>query len=114
RHSEGDRARLCKALGGTRAGVYETTFAEECEADLFGEQVVLCGGVPALIRAAFETLVEAGYTPEVAYFECLHELKLITDLIYGTAKATALAYARRWAAHARASMRPPSPKSARQ
>ncbi len=71
-----------KALGGTRAGVYETTFAEECEADLFGEQVVLCGGVPALIRAAFETLVEAGYAPEVAYFECLHELKLITDLIY--------------------------------
>lgn len=71
-----------RALGGTRAGVYETSFAEECEADLFGEQVVLCGGVPALIRCAFETLVEAGYTPEVAYFECLHELKLITDLIY--------------------------------
>lgn len=71
-----------RALGGTRAGVYETTFAEECEADLFGEQVVLCGGVPALVRMAFETLVEAGYTPEVAYFECLHELKLVTDLIY--------------------------------
>ncbi|BCW95069.1 MAG: ketol-acid reductoisomerase [Fimbriimonadales bacterium] len=71
-----------RALGGTRAGVYETTFREECECDLFGEQAVLCGGVPALIRAAFETLVEAGYTPEVAYFECLHELKLITDLIY--------------------------------
>ncbi len=71
-----------RALGGTRAGVYETTFKEECEADLFGEQAVLCGGVPALIRAAFETLVEAGYAPEVAYFECLHELKLITDLIY--------------------------------
>lgn len=71
-----------RALGGTRAGVYEATFAEECEADLFGEQVVLCGGVPALIRCAFETLVEAGYTPEVAYFECLHELKLIADLIY--------------------------------
>ncbi len=71
-----------RALGGTRAGVYETTFAQECNADLFGEQVVLCGGVPALIRAAFETLVEAGYPPEVAYFECLHELKLITDLIY--------------------------------
>ncbi|MCS7272829.1 MAG: ketol-acid reductoisomerase [Fimbriimonadales bacterium] len=71
-----------RALGGTRAGVYETTFREECEADLFGEQAVLCGGVPALIRAAFETLVEAGYAPEVAYFECLHELKLITDLIY--------------------------------
>jgi ketol-acid reductoisomerase len=71
-----------RALGGTRAGVYETTFKEECEADLFGEQAVLCGGVPALIRAAFETLVEAGYAPEVAYFECLHELKLIADLIY--------------------------------
>lgn len=71
-----------RALGGTRAGVYETTFREECECDLFGEQAVLCGGVPALIRAAFETLVEAGYAPEVAYFECLHELKLITDLIY--------------------------------
>lgn len=71
-----------RALGCTRAGVYETTFREECEADLFGEQVVLCGGVPALIRAAFETLVQAGYAPEVAYFECLHELKLITDLIY--------------------------------
>lgn len=71
-----------RALGGTRAGVYETTFREECESDLFGEQAVLCGGVPALIRAAFETLVEAGYAPEVAYFECLHELKLITDLIY--------------------------------
>ncbi|MCS6919905.1 MAG: ketol-acid reductoisomerase [Fimbriimonadales bacterium] len=71
-----------RALGGTRAGVYETTFKEECEADLFGEQAVLCGGVPALVRAAFETLVEAGYAPEVAYFECLHELKLITDLIY--------------------------------
>ncbi len=70
------------ALGCTRAGVYETTFREECEADLFGEQVVLCGGVPALIRTAFETLVQAGYAPEVAYFECLHELKLITDLIY--------------------------------
>lgn len=71
-----------RALGGTRAGVYETTFKEECEADLFGEQAVLCGGVPALIRAAFDILVEAGYAPEVAYFECLHELKLITDLIY--------------------------------
>jgi ketol-acid reductoisomerase len=70
------------ALGGTRAGVYETTFREECESDLFGEQVVLCGGVPALIKAAFETLVEAGYQPEVAYFECLHELKLIVDLLY--------------------------------
>jgi len=70
-----------KAIGGTRAGVIETTFKEETETDLFGEQVVLCGGVTALIKAAFETLVEAGYQPEMAYFECLHELKLITDLI---------------------------------
>ena len=70
-----------KALGCTRAGVLETTFAEETETDLFGEQTVLCGGVSALIKAAFETLVEAGYQPEVAYFECLHELKLIVDLI---------------------------------
>ncbi|AIH04744.1 MULTISPECIES: ketol-acid reductoisomerase [Thermodesulfobacterium] len=71
-----------KGIGGTRAGVIETTFKEETETDLFGEQVVLCGGVTALIKAAFETLVEAGYQPEVAYFECLHELKLIVDLIY--------------------------------
>ncbi|MBO9308980.1 MAG: ketol-acid reductoisomerase [Chloroflexi bacterium] len=71
-----------KAIGGTRAGVLETTFAEETETDLFGEQVILCGGVTALIKAAFETLVEAGYQPEVAYFECLHELKLIVDLLY--------------------------------
>ncbi len=71
-----------KALGATRAGVIETTFKEETETDLFGEQVVLCGGVTELIRAGFETLVEAGYQPEVAYFECLHELKLIVDLIY--------------------------------
>jgi ketol-acid reductoisomerase len=71
-----------KGIGCTRAGVIETTFAEETETDLFGEQVVLCGGVSALIKAAFETLVEAGYQPEVAYFECLHELKLIVDLIY--------------------------------
>lgn len=70
-----------KALGATRAGVIETTFKEETETDLFGEQVVLCGGLSALIKAAFETLVEAGYQPEVAYFECLHEVKLITDLI---------------------------------
>jgi len=70
------------AIGGTRAGVLETTFAEETETDLFGEQAVLCGGVSALVRAAFETLVEAGYQPEVAYFECLHELKLIVDLMY--------------------------------
>jgi len=71
-----------KGIGGTRAGVIETTFKEETETDLFGEQVVLCGGVSALIKAGFETLVEAGYQPEVAYFECLHELKLIVDLIY--------------------------------
>ena len=71
-----------KALGVTRAGVIETTFAEETETDLFGEQTVLCGGVSALIKAGFETLVEAGYQPEIAYFECMHELKLIVDLIY--------------------------------
>ncbi len=71
-----------KAIGCTRAGVIETTFQEETETDLFGEQVILCGGVTALIRAAFETLVKAGYQPEVAYFECLHELKLIVDLLY--------------------------------
>jgi ketol-acid reductoisomerase len=70
------------AIGGTRAGVLETTFAEETETDLFGEQAVLCGGVSSLVKAAFETLVEAGYQPEVAYFECLHELKLIVDLMY--------------------------------
>lgn len=71
-----------KALGCTRAGVIETTFAEETETDLFGEQVVLCGGVSALVESAFNTLVEAGYQPEIAYFECLHELKLIVDLFY--------------------------------
>ncbi|CAM9936411.1 unnamed protein product, partial [Phaeothamnion confervicola] len=71
-----------KALGCTRAGVLETTFSEETETDLFGEQAVLCGGVSALVQAGFETLVEAGYQPEIAYFECLHELKLIVDLIY--------------------------------
>jgi len=71
-----------RALGATRAGVIETTFAEETETDLFGEQAVLCGGVSALVKAAFETLVAAGYQPEVAYFECLHELKLIVDLMY--------------------------------
>jgi ketol-acid reductoisomerase len=70
------------AIGGGRAGVIETTFKEECETDLFGEQVVLCGGLVELIRAGFETLVEAGYAPEMAYFECLHEVKLIVDLIY--------------------------------
>jgi ketol-acid reductoisomerase len=71
-----------QALGVTRAGVLETTFAEETETDLFGEQAVLCGGVSALVKAGFETLVEAGYQPEIAYFECLHELKLIVDLMY--------------------------------
>ncbi len=71
-----------KALGTTRAGVIETTFSEETETDLFGEQAVLCGGTSALVKAAFETLVDAGYQPEIAYFECLHELKLIVDLMY--------------------------------
>ncbi len=71
-----------KGIGCTRSGVIETTFQEETETDLFGEQVILCGGVSALVKASFETLVEAGYQPEVAYFECLHELKLIVDLIY--------------------------------
>jgi ketol-acid reductoisomerase len=71
-----------KGLGATRAGVIETTFKEETETDLFGEQAVLCGGVTELIKAGFDTLVEAGYQPEIAYFECLHELKLIVDLIY--------------------------------
>lgn len=70
------------AIGGGRAGIIETTFREETETDLFGEQVVLCGGLTALIQAGFETLVEAGYAPEMAYFECLHEVKLIVDLIY--------------------------------
>jgi ketol-acid reductoisomerase len=71
-----------RGIGGTRAGAIRTTFAEECETDLFGEQAVLCGGVSALVQAGFETLTEAGYQPEVAYFECLHELKLIVDLMY--------------------------------
>jgi ketol-acid reductoisomerase len=71
-----------KGIGVTRAGVVETTFTEETETDLFGEQAVLCGGVSALVKAGFETLVEAGYQPEIAYFECLHELKLIVDLMY--------------------------------
>jgi ketol-acid reductoisomerase len=70
------------AIGGGRSGVIETTFREECETDLFGEQVVLCGGLVELIRAGYETLVDAGYAPEMAYFECLHEVKLIVDLIY--------------------------------
>ncbi len=83
----GDEARqialaYAKGIGGTRAGVIETTFAEETETDLFGEQVVLCGGVSALVKAAYETLVEAGYQPEMAYFECMLELKLIVDLFY--------------------------------
>jgi ketol-acid reductoisomerase len=76
------------ANGGGRAGIIETTFKEECETDLFGEQVVLCGGLVELIRAGFETLVEAGYAPEMAYFECLHEVKLIVDLIYEGGIAT--------------------------
>jgi len=71
-----------KGVGCTRAGVIQTTFDEETETDLFGEQVVLCGGLSELIRAGFETLVDAGYQPELAYFECLHEVKLIVDLIY--------------------------------
>jgi ketol-acid reductoisomerase len=80
--AKADALSYARALGCTRAGVIETTFAEETETDLFGEQAVLCGGVSALIKAGFETLVEAGYQPEIAYFECLHELKLIVDLIY--------------------------------
>ena len=71
-----------KGIGGTRGGVIRTTFAEETETDLFGEQAVLCGGASALVKAGFETLVEAGYQPEMAYFECMHELKLIVDLFY--------------------------------
>jgi ketol-acid reductoisomerase len=71
-----------KGIGGTRAGVIETTFKDECETDLFGEQSVLCGGVTELVRAGYETLVDAGYDPRLAYFECLHELKLIVDLMY--------------------------------
>ena len=71
-----------KGIGGARSGVIETTFREETETDLFGEQAVLCGGITALIKAGFETLVEAGYQPEMAYFECLHEMKLIVDLFY--------------------------------
>ncbi|WP_084862753.1 ketol-acid reductoisomerase [Salibaculum halophilum] len=72
----------CAAIGGGRSGIIETTFRQECETDLFGEQAVLCGGLVELIRMGFETLVEAGYDPEMAYFECLHEVKLIVDLIY--------------------------------
>ena len=72
----------CSAIGGGRSGIIETDFRQECETDLFGEQAVLCGGLVELIRMGFETLVEAGYDPEMAYFECLHEVKLIVDLIY--------------------------------
>jgi ketol-acid reductoisomerase len=81
-HAWDDALAYAKALGCTRAGVLRTTFAEETETDLFGEQAVLCGGVSALVKAGFETLVDAGYQPEIAYFECLHELKLIVDLLY--------------------------------
>ena len=81
-HALDDALAYARALGCTRAGVLETTFAEETETDLFGEQAVLCGGVSALVKAGFETLVDAGYQPEVAYFECMHELKLIVDLFY--------------------------------
>lgn len=80
--ARGDALAYAHALGCTRAGVIETSFAEETETDLFGEQAVLCGGVTALVQAGFDTLVEAGYQPEMAYFECLHELKLIVDLMY--------------------------------
>ncbi len=81
-HAKEHALSYAKALGLTRAGVIETTFAEETETDLFGEQTVLCGGVSALVKAGFETLVKAGYQPEIAYFECMHELKLIVDLFY--------------------------------
>jgi ketol-acid reductoisomerase len=81
-HAREDALAYARGLGCTRAGVLETTFAEETETDLFGEQAVLCGGAAALVKAGFDTLVEAGYQPEVAYFECLHELKLIVDLMY--------------------------------
>ena len=88
RRRAGARALVRRAIGGARAGVIETTFTEETETDLFGEQAVLCGGATALVQAGFETLVEAGYQPEVAYFECLHELKLIVDLMYEGGIAT--------------------------
>ena len=81
-HARETALAYAKGTGNTRAGIIETTFKEETETDLFGEQAVLCGGITSLIRASFETLVEAGYQPEVAYFECLHETKLIVDLIY--------------------------------
>jgi ketol-acid reductoisomerase len=81
-HALADALAYAKAIGCTRAGVLKTTFKEETETDLFGEQAVLCGGVSALVKAGFETLVAAGYQPEIAYFECMHELKLIVDLMY--------------------------------
>jgi ketol-acid reductoisomerase len=81
-HARETALAYARALGCTRAGVIETTFSEETETDLFGEQAVLCGGVSALVKAGFETLVKAGYQPEIAYFECMHELKLIVDLMY--------------------------------
>ena len=81
-HALADALAYAKAIGCTRAGVLQTTFAEETETDLFGEQAVLCGGAAALVKAGFETLVKNGYQPEVAYFECMHELKLIVDLMY--------------------------------
>ncbi len=81
-HAKRTALAYARAVGSTRAGVIETTFAEEVETDLFGEQTVLCGGISELVKAGFETLVEAGYQPEIAYFECLHELKLIVDLMY--------------------------------
>lgn len=81
-HARDTALAYAKGIGATRAGVLETTFKEETETDLFGEQAVLCGGVSELVKAGFETLVEAGYQPEIAYFECCHELKLIVDLIY--------------------------------
>ncbi len=81
-HAKENALAYARALGAARAGVLETTFAEETESDLFGEQAVLCGGVSNLMKAGFETLVEAGYQPEIAYFECIHEMKLIVDLIY--------------------------------
>jgi ketol-acid reductoisomerase len=81
-HAQADALAYGKGIGSTKAGVLLTTFTEETETDLFGEQAVLCGGVSALVKAGFETLVEAGYQPEVAYFECMHELKLIVDLFY--------------------------------
>ena len=81
-HLQQNAQAYAKGIGGTRAGVFETTFKEEVETDLFGEQMVLCGGCTSLVKAGFEILVEAGYQPEMAYFECCHELKLIVDLIY--------------------------------